>query len=252
MQTIKQGMKNPQVARWQYFLSGIGYAGIKADGDFGPKTHKATVDFQSKNNLVADGVVGEKTYLAAFRLGYNQQEARDWPAKPDFNPLTGNSQRAKIFGNFKYKAANDGTDSIVITDDWAKKNIVFVEIPQLKGFEWVPASGKIQFHRLAQKQLVNLFNDWEKAGLMDRVLTYGGSYVPRFVRGRPGVLSNHAFGSAFDINVAWNGLSRVPALVGEKGCVRELVKLANKNGFYWGGHFSRLDGMHFEVAKIIS
>jgi hypothetical protein len=105
---------------------------------------------------------------------------------------------------------------------------------------------------LAQKQLVNLFNDWEKAGLMDRVLTYGGSYVPRFVRGRPGVLSNHAFGSAFDINVAWNGLSRVPALVGEKGCVRELVKLANKNGFYWGGHFSRLDGMHFEVAKIIS
>jgi hypothetical protein len=65
-------------------------------------------------------------------------------------------------------------------------------------------------------------------------------------------LSNHAYGSAFDINYAWNRLGQVPALVGEKGAVRELVTLAHKHGFYWGGHFNeRLDGMHFEVAKIV-
>jgi len=40
-------------------------------------------------------------------------------------------------------------------------------------------------------------------------------------------------------------------LVGQKGCVRELVPIAHENGFYWGGHFSRLDGMHFEIAKIL-
>jgi len=29
------------------------------------------------------------------------------------------------------------------------------------------------------------------------------------------------------------------------------VPLANKWGFYWGGHFGgRLDGMHFEVAVL--
>ena len=111
-------------------------------------------------------------------------------------------------------------------------------------------SARIAFHRLAEKQLRKLFSDWEKEGLTSLILTYGGSYVPRFVRGRPGVLSNHAFGSAFDINVAWNGLGRVPAFVGQKGSVRELVKLANKNGFFWGGHFTRLDGMHFEIAVL--
>jgi hypothetical protein len=39
--------------------------------------------------------------------------------------------------------------------------------------------------------------------------------------------------------------------VGQKGSVRELVQIANNNGFYWGGHFSRKDGMHFEIAKVV-
>jgi hypothetical protein len=33
--------------------------------------------------------------------------------------------------------------------------------------------------------------------------------------------------------------------------VRELVEIANEWGFYWGGHFTRKDGMHFEIAKIL-
>jgi hypothetical protein len=65
-------------------------------------------------------------------------------------------------------------------------------------------------------------------------------------------LSNHAFGSAFDINAKWNPLGHTPALVGKEGAVRKLVPIANDYGFYWGGHFtSRKDGMHFEVAKIL-
>jgi len=63
-------------------------------------------------------------------------------------------------------------------------------------------------------------------------------------------LSRHAWGTAFDINVPWNGLNVVPPRVGDKGSVRELVTIANKHGFYWGGHFGRLDGMHFEIAVL--
>lgn len=50
---------------------------------------------------------------------------------------------------------------------------------------------------------------------------------------------------------AYNPLGARPALVGQKGSVRELVPIANKWGFYWGGHYSgRKDGMHFEVAVL--
>ena len=64
-------------------------------------------------------------------------------------------------------------------------------------------------------------------------------------------MSNHAFGSAFDINAEQNTLGTRPPLVGQHGSVRQLVPIANKWGFYWGGHFGgRQDGMHFEIAFI--
>jgi hypothetical protein len=66
-----------------------------------------------------------------------------------------------------------------------------------------------------------------------------------------GVVVSNCFGSAFDINVPWNGLGVQPALKGKMGSVRELVPLAHRFGLYWGGHFQRQDGMHFEVAKLL-
>ena len=91
----------------------------------------------------------------------------------------------------------------------------------------------------------------EGLGLLDRVLTWGGLWAPRFIRGSKSVLSNHCFASAFDINVPWNGLGRDTAPTGKRGSVWELVELAHEYGFYWGGHFQRKDGMHFEVARLL-
>jgi hypothetical protein len=54
----------------------------------------------------------------------------------------------------------------------------------------------------------------------------------------------------FDVNFEWNRMGTVPALRGDKGSVRERVPIANEHGFYWGGHFSRRDGMHFEPAQL--
>jgi D-alanyl-D-alanine carboxypeptidase len=75
-------------------------------------------------------------------------------------------------------------------------------------------------------------------------------FEPRFVRGSTATLSNHSFGSAFDINSKWNERGHRPALVGEKGSTLELVPIAHKWGFWWGGHFTTPDGMHFEVAVV--
>jgi hypothetical protein len=91
----------------------------------------------------------------------------------------------------------------------------------------------------------------EKQNLHTKILSYAGAFYPRYIRGSRTQLSNHSWGTAFDINVPWNGLNHTPALMGQKGCVRELVPIANEFGFYWGGHFSRMDGMHFEIAKLL-
>lgn len=172
-----------------------------------------------------------------------------WPPKPAFAALTSNEQRAKVFGRFQYVAAplKGNPENIRILGDWATKNIETVTIdmgPHL-------GTKHVQFHKLASQQLQGLWKAWADAGLLDRVLGYSGSFVPRFVRGSTKNLSNHSFGSAFDINVPWNERKHQPALLGDKGCVRELVPIANAHGFYWGGHFSILDGMHFEVAKLM-
>lgn len=259
MNVLRIGSKGDDVTKWQYFLTGQGFEPGPADGKFGDMTKTATIAFQKRYGLQADGVVGNKTIGQAMLLGFGvvanvqkDKSGENWPAKPTFKALSSNAEREKIFGKFAYRhqPVPGNYENIVVTDNWAKDNIVSVDIPQLRR---ITTSTKIQFHQSAAKQLQKLWSDWEKAGLLHLLITYNGSYVPRFVRGKAaqGILSNHAFGTAFDINVAWNQLGVVPALVGEYGSVRELVPIANDNGFFWGGHYSsRLDGMHFEVAVV--
>lgn len=148
----------------------------------------------------------------------------------------------------KLRLTAENPEHFDITNHWDRENIIKVTVPQL-----IPLKGSatVYFHKKGAQQLQQLWNDWEKAGLLPLVLTWDGAYNPRFVRGSRTVLSNHAFGTVFDINYAWNKLGTVPALVGQKGSVRLLVAIAHKNGFYWGGHFTRKDGMHFEVVKIL-
>ena len=260
MKILKIGSKGADVKKWQYFLIGQKFYFGVADSDFGEQTLNATKQFQINSNLQPDGVVGNKTVGAAMILGFatlkddsTEITSTNFPQKPNFPSLSTNSERQNVFGKFAYKAKPlpDNKENIEITDNWEKQNIISVPIPQL-----INVNGRTQmrFHRLAAQQLKKLWKDWENAGFLHLIVTFEGSFVPRFMRGSKTVLSNHAFGSAFDINYQWNKLGTEPALVGQKGCVRELVKLANDNGFYWGGHFGNgvdnKDGMHFEIAFI--
>lgn len=258
LKLIKINSTGPLVKAWQFFLVGQNFYKDEVDGKFGPLTQQASIDFQKTHALQPDGVVGNKTFGIAMQLGFEGVEdirkdkaGTGWPPKPSFNPLVNNAARQRLFGTFTYVHAPqpDNFEHIRVTNNWAKENIVPVTIPQIKQ---LTGGDKMEFHKLAASQLAKLWKDWQDEGLLYLVLSFNGSYVPRFIRGSTSVLSNHAFGTAFDINVAWNKLGAIPTLAGQRGSVRELVPIANENGFYWGGHFSRLDGMHFEVAKIIS
>jgi hypothetical protein len=257
LEVLRIGSSGAAVKKWQYFLVGQAFYHGEVDGDFGPRTQEATIDFQKAHALQPDGIVGNKCYGTAMLLGFGiavdplgGKQSSEFPPKPNFNPLVSDDDRRSVFGKFSYVHAPlpREQEHIRVTDDWYAKNIVSVPLPQLGG---VAGISKVSFHKIAAGQMEKLWRDWENAGLLHLVITWGGTYNPRFIRGSRTKLSNHAFGSAFDINVAWNQLGAVPALVGQKGTVRELVQIANENGFYWGGHFTRLDGMHFEIARIL-
>ncbi|MEG2450784.1 MAG: spore cortex-lytic enzyme [Clostridia bacterium] len=61
---LKQGMSGSQVKTLQTKLKNWGYLSGSADGIFGSKTKLAVTNFQKKNGLGADGIVGAKTASA--------------------------------------------------------------------------------------------------------------------------------------------------------------------------------------------
>lgn len=206
-----------------------------------------------------------------------------WPPPPDdLRPypakVTRHDQRVDVFGDAIRDLRLDGTDPVpggvqrvpdyrlVENREWRRQHITTVEIPQLEAIR-TPFSRRIPFHEVGAKALKELWQEWDDLGLLSRIYTFHGSYVARFSKGsKPGEsgyrknVSNHAFGTAFDINKPQNDINRIPAPFGQNGSVRELVRVANRHGFFWGGHYKNtrqgwnaavadgLDGMHFELG----
>lgn len=158
-----------------------------------------------------------------------------------------------IVGTVRWVPLSGGR--IQLLDGWADKNIVTVHIPQLKG---VPTyggvlDGDIPFFKGAAAQLKAAFEEIEEKGLLKDIIFWGGSFNPRMVRGSTRTPSNHAFGTAFDINPQQNGLGVTPPPVGAYGSVRRLAPIFKKYGFFWGGDYRRRkDGMHEEVQRLLS
>ncbi len=258
---LRVGGTGDRVTAWQQFLRGEGLDPGPADGQFGEHTRDATRAFQEKYGLGTDGVAGRVTLLKAADQGLelfeepaDDQTSSNFPPRPSFEPLS-DAGRAAIFSTFNYVPAPtaDNPEAISILGTWEEDNIVKVSIPQLRTALGGKAPQSMRVHKLASPQIQALWAAWESAGLLKRVLTYDGAFVARFIRGSRTKLSNHSFGTAFDINYEWNKLGHRPALVGQQGSVRELVAIANAHGLYWGGHFeTRPDGMHFEIAFVKS
>jgi len=192
------------------------------------------------------------------------------PVQPKTNPTTkitdptwfpkqtlkssGEKWTRATFGDFDYspKPATAAKQPITILGDWEKSNIISVDVPQLNGIPTYGGNlnGKVRFNRLAAKQLQSFFLAVQTAGLLSLVKFWDGGFYPRYQAGSTTRLSNHSWGTAFDINATWNGWGKKPAAIGQTGCLLPLVPIAEQHGFAWGGFFSTLDGMHFEVAAL--
>ena len=208
-----------------------------------------------------DAIFKQQTVSRAASDEEAIKTGKDWPPRPSSIRPYKLQERIEIFGDFPYEAdpSTFGGDGIKVLNGWKSDNIIPVSIPQLNGKKMgnqTISNGTINFHKQGSELLQKLWLAWEAANLLDRIQTFEGGYAARFIRNtkdrNPRPLSNHAWGTAFDINASTNGFGNEPALLNQKGCVRELVTIANENGFFWGGHFSgSKDGMHFELGKII-
>jgi len=280
---LSRGGKNviAEVQRWQHFLltQAINQVGA-IDGDFGQNSELGTKFFQVSAGVTATGKLDEKTLQAAVARGYGvvpddyytSRAGDGFPKKPAKLNSPSDDSRATDFGCFRFLqlAMRPDAEAIVIKGscdgsvaDWTAANIVQIPVPQLRfavGFR-----GTVRCHAKAAPVMQALFAQWEKDNLLHLIRSYEGCFVPRYKRKQASpmgvghglkqssevtALSNHSFGSAFDINFPDNQLGVVPAFCGERGSVRELVASANAVGVYWGGHFGNRDGMHFEISKL--
>lgn len=271
-----------EVQRWQYFLrkQGISQAGA-IDADFGINTETATRMFQATHGLTVNGKVNLATLQKAAERGYTivpddyyaKRAGPSFPAKPAGLSSPSNATRNKDFTcfNFLQRHRDQRPDREAIVQkgscdgnvpDWVAAHIINIEVPQLKfarGF-----GGRVSCHRKAAPIIKRLFEKWEQDDLLHLIISYEGCFVPRYKRKVPlatgghGIkrssevpqLSNHSFGSAFDINKVDNDLGDVPAFCGRRGSVRELVASATELGVFWGGFFGTPDGMHFEISRL--
>lgn len=96
--TIQKGSQGDDVKKWQEFLNTQGY-GLSVDGDFGNKTYAATTDWQSKNGLGVDGIVGKNTWGKA---GYSNINT------PVSAPNTSPAPTAPSYDTSRYDDSEEG------------------------------------------------------------------------------------------------------------------------------------------------
>jgi hypothetical protein len=109
-----------------------------------------------------------------------------------------------------------------------------------------PGGARFTVNKLAAPQFEAFLNDFHRAH-PDYPITSGGGYNRRTIR-ESAEWSEHAYGTAIDINPATN-----PMLMGklQTDLPGDTGDIAARHGIKWGGSFhDRPDPMHFEIARL--
>jgi hypothetical protein len=143
-------------------------------------------------------------------------------------------------------------------DPKLEKGMVLFDVPTHLEIGVIPK--KVYCNKDLVKPLTQAFTNLIERKLVGELKTWDGCFNNRPIRGferhfesavmaknmglAASYLSLHSWGLAIDVNATWNGLGKEPQLS------KEFVKCFTDAGFYWGGNFSRKDGMHFQLAKL--
>lgn len=253
--TIGRGARGELVADWQAFLRGAGLYLGAIDGDFGPATEAATIAWQDRagGHVRPDGIVGPRTWAAAVAAGLPLDEAEpdDLPPAPGGLRQYSTVEMHERFGALMATPdpSPENPERVRIVNPDGRRKLAAVVIPELEDRQGGPRGGKVILHADVCDDFRALWDAWAAADLTRLVRSWGGSFAERTIRGSRTSLSRHSWGTAFDLNAAWNGLGRAPAPTGAPGCLLPLVPIAERMGWVWGGRWKRPDGMHFERGE---
>ncbi|MBT9555373.1 MAG: M15 family metallopeptidase [Myxococcales bacterium] len=136
-----------------------------------------------------------------------------------------------------------------ITITTAKWEATYIKALAVEG---IPNLTSVKLHKRVVPQFKAFFKAIVKKGLTGNVTSYAGAFTKRTITNKDTVRSNHALGTAIDINAPENAYGTKGADRGAKGSVRELADFCADFGLYWGGWYSKSkDLMHFEAVKIL-
>jgi N-acetyl-anhydromuramyl-L-alanine amidase AmpD len=155
--TIRKGDRGPEVIKWQNILA------TTADGIFGKGTERLTVQFQKDNDLVADGIVGSKTWEAAT-TGHDTDQSH----------VTKNEE-----------PSNDTDDKLAYHGKYKTSKGLVIDKVYLDSDEYVRDYGKIEplgffiHHTAGWDNPYNTVNSWNKdsRGRVATQYCIGGSNV---------------------------------------------------------------------------
>lgn len=244
MRTLKRGMRGKDVEVLQVWLSGRNPK-VVVNGTYDAVTESAVFAFQSHMGLGQDGIFGHKSSGVAQFHGFvpldfleDVQTAPDTVARPKFRPLT-QAQKVEKFGA-PGAVADPPVPGGPITPykTFTKK---LVEVDLTRWFPQITGAKTVMLHKSVVKQFEAFFN---AIALTDaRPFSCAGAWVPRYIRGSTAVFSSHAFATAIDFDSDMDPLGSAPS---RRSILRAAA--ANSVGLFWGGHFKRLDPMHFEAV----
>ncbi|MBW4666427.1 MAG: peptidoglycan-binding protein [Cyanomargarita calcarea GSE-NOS-MK-12-04C] len=118
---LKEGSKGAEVTKLQEDLKKLNfYSGI-VDGTFGAKTKEAVINFQKSQQLVADGIVGEKTWsklnaaLSNPRFDFRIINVQEFIKNNRIKATNPKAVAAQLFSNLVEEEEGRRSEDILVT-----------------------------------------------------------------------------------------------------------------------------------------